>query len=209
MKKIAIVITLILGFGHIAFAQYDPAAKEILDRVSNKYSKMNAFRADFINKLENKEAGVDEEYGGIIYIKDDLFKVELGSEIIFFDGAIIRQYDSDLQEYSIRLPETDMESFKLSSVLNLYKDGYKYRIREQSADGYVIELVPEDKNKSFFKIVMDFSKNYDIKSFTYFEKSGNLVSTIVQDLEEKPDLTRGYFDFFKANLEVIDSVDMR
>ncbi|MGB3467853.1 MAG: outer membrane lipoprotein carrier protein LolA [Cyclobacteriaceae bacterium] len=209
MRKIAIVITLILGFGHFASAQYDPAAKEILDRVSNKYSNMNAFKADFVNKMENKEAGVDEEYGGIIYIKDDLFKVEMGSEIIYFDGAIIRQYDSDLQEYSIRIPEADMDSYKLSSVLELYKDGYKYRIREQNADGYIIELVPEDTNKSFHKLVMDFSKDYYIKSITYFEKNGNLISTIVKKTEEKPELTRSYFDFFKANLEVIDSVDMR
>lgn len=209
MRKIAIVFTLIIGCCQFAMAQYDPQAKEILDQVSNKYSKMNAFTANFVNTLENKEAGVDEEYTGVIHIKDDLFKLEMGSDIIFFDGKLIRQYDSDLQEYSIRIPDAEIESLNLSSVLNLYKDGYKYRIREQNAAGYLIELVPEDKTKSFFKILMDFTTNFDVKSFTYFEKNGNLVSTKVEKFEERPNLTKNFFNFFKANLEVIDSVDLR
>ncbi len=209
MRKFAIVFTLIIGCCQLAMAQYDPAAKDILDRVSNKYSKMNAFTANFINTLENEEAGVDEEYNGTIHIKDDLFKLEMGSNIIFFDGKLMRQYDADLQEYTIRIPDAEITSLNLSTVLNLYKDGYKYRIREQNADGYLIELVPEDKTKSFFKILMDFSTDFDVKSFTYFEKNGNLVATKVQKFEEKPNLQKGFFNFFKANLEVIDSVDLR
>ncbi len=209
MRKIAIVFTLIIGCCQLAIAQYDPQAKEILDRVSNKYSKMNAFKANFVNTLENKEAGVDEEYTGTIHIKDDLFKLEMGSNIIYFDGKLMRQYDSDLLEYQIRVPDAEIESLNLSSVLNLYKDGYKYRIREQNADGYLIELVPEDKTKSFFKILMDFSTKFDVKSFTYFEKNGNLVATKVQEFQEKPNLTKDFFNFFKANLEVVDSVDLR
>lgn len=209
MKKIAIVFTLIICCCQVAMAQYDPQAKEILDRVSNKYSKMNGFKADFVNTLENKEAGVDEEYLGTIHVKNDLFKLEMGANIIFFDGKLIRQYDSDLQEYTIRIPDAEIESLNLSTVLNLYKDGYKYRIREQNADGYLIELVPEDRTKSFHKILMDFTTNFDVRSFTYFEKNGNLVSTSVKEFQEKPDLQKSFFDFFKANLEVIDSVDLR
>jgi len=55
MKKTVILLSLILILGCItvpASAQYDPQAKEILDRVNNKYSKMNAIKADFIYKLE-------------------------------------------------------------------------------------------------------------------------------------------------------------
>lgn len=209
MKNIAIVFTLIMCCCQVVMAQYDPQAKEILDQVSNKYSKMNGFTANFVNTLENKEAGVDEEYTGTIHIKDDLFKLEMGANIIYFDGKLIRQYDSDLQEYTIRIPDAEVESLNLATVLNLYKDGYKYRMREQNADGYLIELVPEDRTKSFHKIVMDFNAKFDVKSFTYFEKNGNLVSTIVKEFQEKPNLQNSFFDFFKANLEVQDSVDLR
>jgi len=209
MKKIATLFTLFICCCQVATAQFDPQAKEILDRVSTKYGKMNAFKANFINKIENKEAAVDEEYSGIVHIKDDLFRLESDTKIIYYDGSLIREYDSDLQEYSIRVPDADIESLNLTSILNLYKDGYKYRVREQNATGYVIELVPQDQTKSFHKILMKFSNNFDVKSFTYFEKNGNLVSTIVETFEEKPNLTKGFFNFFKANLEVIDSVDLR
>ncbi len=212
MKKILFVVSLAMILGLISqssFAQKDPQAKEILDRVSNKYSKMNAFKADFVYKLENSEAGIDEEMQGLIHIKDDQFKLELLNKIIFFDGDLIREYDNDFQEYTIKEYDSETEEVNLSSVLNLYKEGFKYRIREQTAEGYFIELVPEDGDKSFFKIIMEVNNKFEVNSFTYFEKNGNLVSTLVKNFEEQPNLQLSFFDFFQANLEVIDSVDMR
>ena len=210
MKKIAIVLTLLLVCGQFAMAQYDPQAKDILDRVSSKYSKIKAFKATFVNKLENEAAGVDEEYEGIVYIKDDLFKLEIDTRAIFFDGKLIRDYDGDTQEYSIRDPDPEVESLNLTTVLNLYKEGYKYRVREQNANGYVIELIPVDvESKSFNKILMNFSTTYDVKSFTYFEKKGNLVTTLVKEFEVMPELSRSFFNLYQAKLEVLDSIDLR
>jgi len=212
MKRKIAFYSLIIALGCTSFplmAQYDPQAKEILDRVNDKYNKMNAIKADFIYKLENKEAGIEEEMEGLIHIKEDRFKLELLNKIIFFDGELIREYDNDFQEYTIREYESSAEEINLSSVLGLYKNGFKYRIKEQNATGYQIELVPEDQSKSYHKIVMDINNQFDFNSFTYYEKNGNLVSTIVKSLEERPDLRLKFFNFFQANLEVIDSVDMR
>jgi len=122
---------------------------------------------------------------------------------------LIRDYDNDFQEYTIREYDSSTEDINLSSVLSLYKDGFKYRVREQNTNGYQIELVPEDNSKSYNKIVMNINNNFEFNSFTYFEKNGNLVSTIVKTFEERPNLELSFFDFFKANLDVIDSVDLR
>lgn len=216
MKKVVFVLTFFLACGQIAMAQYDPEAKEILDRVNQKYSSMKAFKAEFVNKLqfefeENQgQEGIDEEFTGTVYIKDDLFKLEVGTRVIFFDGKLIREYDGDTQEYTIREPEaSDLEEFNISSVLNLYKEGFKYRIREQDKDSYSIELVPVKNDKSYNKIVMKVSRGYDIQSFTYFEKDGNLVTIIVKELEEKPNLANNFFNLYQAKLEVVDSIDLR
>lgn len=207
MKKLqAILVLMFLGFG--AFAQYEPEAKAVLDAVSQKYKNISAFKADFQYRLENEEAGVNEEMDGSIHIMDDKFKLEMLSRIIFFDGSYIREYDVDFQEYTVREYESEDEELNLSSLLDLYKDGFKYGIRSQSSSGYEIELQPEDLNKSFFKIVMKIDSKNNIKSFTYYEKNGNLVTTEIKSLEEKPGLKGSFFNFFKANLEVVDSVDM-
>ncbi len=207
MKKLqAILVLMFLGFG--AFAQYEPEAKAVLDAVSQKYKNISAFKADFQYRLENEEAGVNEEMDGSIHIMDDKFKLEMLSRIIFFDGSYIREYDADFQEYTVREYESEDEELNLSSLLDLYKDGFKYGIRSQSSSGYEIELQPEDLNKSFFKIVMKIDSKNNIKSFTYYEKNGNLVTTEIKSLEEKPGLKGSFFNFFKANLEVVDSVDM-
>ncbi len=208
MRRFYILGLILMSFCFDGVAQYDPQAKEILDRVSNKYSKMNAFKADFNYKLENKEADINEKMKGTIYIKDDQFKLELLSKIIFFDGDLIREYDSDFEEYTIREYDSEEEEINLSSVMDLYKDGFKYYVREQNADGYVIELQPEDRTKSFFKILMNVDTNSNIKSFTYFEKNGNLVTTEITGFKELPSLSNSFFDFFKAGLNVVDSVDM-
>lgn len=216
MKKVAFALTFFLALGQFAMAQYDPQAKEILDRVNQKYSSMKAFKADFINKLqfefgeEQSQEGIDEEFTGTVYIKDDLFKLEVGSRAIFFDGKLIREYDGDTQEYTIREPEaSDLEEFNISSVLNLYKEGFKYRIREQDQKSYSIELVPVKNDKSYNKIVMKVSTGYDIQSFTYFEKDGNLVTILVESLEEMPNLANSFFNLYNAKLEVLDSIDLR
>ncbi len=191
-----------------AMAQYEPEAKTVLDAVSSKYKKMDAFKANFKYKLVNKEADINEEMDGVIYIMDDKFKLEMLSKIIFFDGTYIREYDEDFQEYTIRDYESEEEELNLSSILDLYKDGFKYGVRSKSANGYEIELQPENNDKSFFKIVMDIDPKNNIRSFTYYEKNGNLVTTEIKSLEEKPNLNKSFFDFFQAKLEVVDSVDM-
>ncbi|MEL7145500.1 MAG: outer membrane lipoprotein carrier protein LolA [Bacteroidota bacterium] len=216
MKKVAFVLTLFLTFGQLAMAQYDPQAKDILDRVNQKYSSMKAFKADFVNKLqfdfgeEQGQEGIDEEFTGTVYIKDDLFKLEVGTRTIFFDGKLIREYDGDTQEYTIREPEaSDLEEFNISSVLNLYKEGFKYRVREQDKSSYSIELVPVKNDKSYNKLVMKISTGFDIQSITYFEKDGNLVTILVEELQEQPNLSNSFFSLYQAKLEVIDSIDLR
>ena len=218
MKKVAFALTFFLALGQLAMAQYDPRAKEVLDRVNQKYSSMKAFKAEFVNKLqfefgeEQSQEGIDEEFTGTVYIKDDLFKLEVGTRAIFFDGKLLREYDSDTQEYTIREPEaSDLEEFNISSVLNLYKEGFKYRIRDEDQDNseHSIELVPIKNDKSYNKIVMKATKGYDIKSFTYFEKDGNLVTILIEKLDEMPNLANSFFNLYNAQLEVLDSIDLR
>lgn len=196
-----------VGFG--AFAQYEPEAKAVLDAVSSKYKNMTAFKADFQYRLVNEEADINEEMDGSIHIMDDKFKLEMLNRIIFFDGNFIREYDVDFQEYTVRDYESEHEELNLSSMLDLYKDGFKYMVRSQSSNGYEIELQPEANDKSFFKILMKVDAKNNVKSFTYYEKNGNLVTTEITNQEEKPGLKASFFDFFKANLEVVDSVDVR
>ncbi|MCR9253789.1 MAG: outer membrane lipoprotein carrier protein LolA [bacterium] len=208
MKKLqAILVLMFVGFG--AFAQYEPEAKAVLDAVSSKYKNMTAFKADFQYRLVNEEADINEEMDGSIHIMDDKFKLEMLNRIIFFDGNFIREYDVDFQEYTVRDYESEHEELNLSSMLDLYKDGFKYMVRSQSSNGYEIELQPEANDKSFFKILMKVDAKNNVKSFTYYEKNGNLVTTEITNQEEKPGLKASFFDFFKANLEVVDSVDVR
>ncbi len=209
LLSICFIAILTCSVSFKGYAQKDPKAKEILEKVSDKYNKMVSFKIEFTRNLTNNEAGVSDDISGTIYLMDNLFKLEFLSRIVYFDGKYMRNYDPDLQEYTINVPEGEEQELNLSSVLGLYKKGYNYQLSEQDSKGFIIELVPENKDQSFTKISMDISKKYEIRSFTYHEDNGNLVSTIVDKLKELPNAKPSFFDFFQANLTVIDSVDLR
>ncbi|MEP0987633.1 outer membrane lipoprotein carrier protein LolA [Ekhidna sp.] len=206
MKKIFIAsLTLLVLFQ--AQSQYDPEALAVLDAMSNKYKGIDAFKASFSQKLTNESAGLDETISGDISVKGDMYVLEVAGQKIFNDGTDIYTFNEEINEVTISSYDPEESEITLSNVYDLYKDGFKYVLAETKPDGdRLIELDPESREKSYFKIRMTINAKDELKSFTVFERTGNKYVYSINSFKAA-DLKDNFFKFDTSkypNVEVID-----
>lgn len=206
MKKL-IIASLSLAILFQVHAQYDPEALAVLDAMSNKYKQIDAFKASFSQKLTNESAGLDETISGDIAVKGDMYVLEVAGQKIFNDGTDIYTYNKEINEVTISPYEPEDSEITLSNIYDIYKSGFKYVLVEKQANGdRVVELDPESRDKSYFKIKMTINSKDELKSFTVFERTGNKYLYSINSFTPTS-LNDSYFNFDVSkypNVEVID-----
>lgn len=210
MKSLQSLIILSIALLTQAIAQKDPAAKEVLDAMSNKYKKIPAFQAEFSYTMEDDGDEIDEGFRGTILVKGEKYKLIMDEQEITFDGSDIYTYLKEENEVTISEYDPEEEEISLSTIFNIYQSGYKYVYTESKNNGAidVVDLVPEDRDKDYFKIRMEISSaGKELKNFKVFDKSGSRYVYKVLKFKEDPSITDKAFAFEQSkypNAEVID-----
>ncbi len=188
-------------------AQYDPEALAVLDAMSAKYKKIEAFTAEFSQKLTNESAQLDETISGKILVKGEKFVLEVAGQKIYNNGTDVFTYNEELREVTISTNEPDEAEISINNVYDLYKKGFKYGLMSTMANGdRIIELDPESRDKSYFKIRMVINAKDELKAFTVFERTGNKYLYSINSFQPTS-LTDSFFTFDPSkypNVEVID-----
>lgn len=188
-------------------AQYDPEALTVLDAMSANYKKIEAFTAEFSQKLTNESAQLDETISGKISVKGEKFVLNVAGQKIFNNGTDVYSFSEELSEVTISTNEPDDAEISINNVYDLYKKGFKYGLMATLANGdRVIELDPESRDKSYFKIRMVINAKDELKAFTVFERTGNKYLYSINSFKEAT-LSDSYFTFDTSkypNVEVID-----
>lgn len=193
-----------------AIAQKDPAAKTVLDAMSDKYQKIPAFRAEFSYTMEDDGDDIDEGFKGTILVRGEKYKLIMDEQEITFDGTDVYTYLKEENEMTISSYDPEEEEISLSNVFDIYKTGFKYVYTESKANGTidVVDLVPEDREKDYFKIRMEIKAgSSELKSFKVFDKSGSRYLYKVLTFSEDSSITEQQFVFDKSkypNAEIID-----
>ncbi len=214
MIKKVFILALILGFITPVMGQYEEEALKILNQMSEKYKNLTSFKADFTYTLENKMEDIQEEFSGNIIVKGDKFKLDLGEQVIFNDGEIMWTFLKDVNEVNIDyyLPEDgDMTP---SNIFTAYKDGYKYMVagkeRMGNQDYDIIDLVPDDPNKPFYKVKLWINENdHNLKKWTLFDKSGNTYVYNIVNFNSSYSAQDGEFQFDKDKYPGVEVIDLR
>lgn len=216
MKKIFLTVFLLAGFAGSLFAQYDPKALEILDKVSGKYEKLNGFKADFVYTLNNEAIGTNAETKGEITAKGKMFKLNMNGQEIVSDGKTVWTFQPETNEVYIDHFENVVgENVNPSNIHNLYRKGYKYMYREEKVVNgkphHVIDLVPEKaSDNNYFKIQLVINKqSLTFDSFTIFEKSGNRYEFDIRNFNPEISVEDKSFVFSKNSHPNVVEVDMR
>lgn len=196
----------------MSIAQKDEAALVILNAMSEKYQKLPAFEANFTYNIENPEEGIDEGFEGIIAVKGDKYKLNMGGQEIINDGTTVWTYLEDDNEVTISDYDDSEAEITLSNIFTIYKSGYKYLFLEERNNGTVdvVDLVPEDLEKSFFKIRMEIAKaNKELLSFKVFDKSGNRYFYKINKFKSDNSITDKNFIFDINAHEGVEVIDFR
>jgi len=214
-KKIILLAFLISFVGYVnGQGQYDPQALEILNQMSSNYNDLNSFKAEFTYVLENKMENIQEKFAGDIIIKGDKFKLDLGDQLIFNDGETLWTYLKDVNEVNIDyyLPEDgDMTP---SNIFTAYREGYKYMLLEEEKIGnhiyQIIDLVPDDVNKPFYKVKLWINKNdHTLKQWELFDKSGNTYLYDIVKFDSSYNAEDNEFLFDSNRFPGVEEIDLR
>lgn len=213
MKKI--VLAIVFGiYATAAWSQYDENARKVLDAMSAKYKAIPAYSADVTSSLINETEGLNEEFGGKISIKGEMYKLELDEQLVINNGTTVWTYLPDVNEVNIDNYNPDDDEMSPSKIYDAYKKGYKYiLIGEQTINGALcseIDLIPNNKDAQFFKIKLFISKaDNSLKSWTMFDKSGNKYKYTIKNFKQQAGLKDTDFVFDASKYPGVEIIDLR
>ncbi len=211
MKLIKSICLLVLSVS-VAVAQNDPKAKTILDQMSAKYRDIPAFSATFTQTLENKNENINDSFTGAITVMGDKFKADVAGQLIVNNSQTVWTYLKDVNEVTISNYDPEAGEMNPSKIYDAYKSGYKYLYMagEGAAKFHVIDLVPTNKDENFYKIRLQIDKQDKLlKSWSVFDRAGNIFNYAVTDFKVKKNLTAADFNFDPAKYPNIEILDFR
>jgi outer membrane lipoprotein-sorting protein len=205
--KIALLFFLLV-VATSAKGQNDPQALKILDNFSSNASKAPSvsmkFRMVNVDREENKTDSVN----GSIILCSNKYHLNLGDNIVWFNGETTWNYLSAEKEVTITRPDKKDHSFQNhpSEIYTMYKSGYKCRLIEDKSDAYTIDLYPDDIKSDMVRVRLAIQKpELSLRSLEYKRKDGIVVTLYISDysLKEKPDQ-----DTFVFNIEKYKDVEV-
>lgn len=190
------------------FAQYDPEALDILNSMSSKYKSMEAFSADFTQEMINESVDLSEKLKGEIIVKNNMYYLKVADQEVFNDGEDMWNYSKDIREVTVAPYDPDEQEISLNNIFDIYQEGFKYVLMGYTEDGArIIDLDPESRDKTYYKIRMIITSQDDLQKFTVFERKGNKYVYTIEKFEQLRNVPNSKFTFNTSknpNVEVID-----
>lgn len=209
MKKLIYLLP-VLFLSLSAEAQYDPDALKVLNAMSSKYKNINAFTANFTQELSNQSAGINEEIGGEITVKGDMYVLKISGQEIYNNGVDVYSFNPEIDEVTVDTYFPEDQEISLGNIWDLYQEGFKYSLMSVNRNGdRLIELDPESKDKSYYKIRMVIDKEDNLQKFTVFERSGNQYVYTIENFQSKPGIKDEYFTFDPSKYPDVEVIDFR
>lgn len=203
----------------LTHAQQDPAARKILDELSNQAQADYPISLNFDYIYESLQDNQASTESGTLILQHEKFRLSLGESEVFCDGHTMWHHIESANEVYISDPQDsqDDEEFFLSNPADLftfYRKDYKYRLtRELSLEGKQydeIDLFPNDLRKSYHTIKLLISKeSHKLYSAQVLGKQGDNHTVIVKDYRRKVPVTDETFVFDPSSYPGIEVVDTR
>lgn len=216
MKFYSFIVLFFFTFSSFnSHAQRDPKADEILNGVSDKFKSLKALKANFKIIIENSKDKSTDSQSGTIVIKGNKYKLTMSDQEIICDGKNVWTYLKDANEVQVN-ENTDNQDNTLSptNIFTIYEKGYKSKyMGEKNLNGkfiQIIELVPVNTKKSFFKIQLQINKSEKMLVYAkIFDRSGRNIIYNVDKLLQNPETSDQLFTFNKNVYPGVEVIDLR
>lgn len=190
-------------------------AEVLLDRVKSKYNGAESIRVDFTFMLENKKQdNFKEVREGTAFLKNEKFRLNLGNNLIICNNNTVWTYLKEAGEVQVNPYKPDQMKINPSKMFTLYEEGFLYAYKgDKEVDGtpyYQVELTPENKEKSYYKIRLLLNKDtYQIRRTKVFEKDGSIYTFKFSNYTLNKELSPKKFTFDKKAHPDVTVIDLR
>jgi outer membrane lipoprotein-sorting protein len=214
MKQLLSWLTLVMISSGSLFAQSDAQSQKILKGVSARYKSYSSLSASFTLNILDQKSQKQEKQSGSILLKGDQFRLSMNDQTIISDGKTTWTYLKESNEVQISENVTDENAITPANIFTMYEKGFKSKFNgEKSVNGktqQIIELVPEDTKKSFFKVQLQIDKaGQYVSEAKVFDKSGNIYTYSIQKFTPNATVTNDQFTFNAATYPGVEIVDLR
>jgi outer membrane lipoprotein carrier protein len=191
-------------------------AQKILNQVSKSYKGLKSLKASFDITITEPGSKKPTQEKGILYLKNESFKVELPAVEIICNGTTQWYYMKDVNEVQVTDFVPDENEVSPSNIFTMYDKGFRYQWIEQKNEGGrvvdVIELIPKEKQetKEYTKIKLTVDKiAKEILSSEILFRSGRKMKYSISQQIKNINLATGFFEFDPAKHKGITVTDLR
>jgi outer membrane lipoprotein carrier protein len=215
MKKISLLFGLVFMMLTTFGQSNDPAAKKVLDAVSNKFKSYKAVQSNFTLQVEDAHGKVQGTKKGTVFMKGQKYRVNITGQEIYSDGKSVWTYDKAANEVTITQLDVSGSGITPQKLFtSFYDKDFLYKLNgEKKVAGKVvqeIELTPVDKTKAFHKVyLLVDKKTQNVYSTKVLEKNGNKYSYTVNTMNGKAAVPDDTFVFNAGAHPGVEEVDLR
>ncbi|MBW7847658.1 MAG: outer membrane lipoprotein carrier protein LolA [Bacteroidales bacterium] len=211
MKKfsLSLLITLV-SVGNL-FAQ--KTADDLLKQLIDKTRAMKNTKIEFVYRMINTKAGINESKPGILYVNGDAYRINLDGQLVISDGKTVWTYLEDSNEVMVSNAGADDEAITPNKLLNNYSKEYKASFvnhAQNTAKGIkTIELKPHS-GKKFQKMQLGVNEDrLQLSSITLFDNGGNVFVYELNKMTTDNQIAADFFKFNPKQYPGVEEIDMR
>ncbi len=195
-------------------AQKEAEAKAVLEKTTQAFKKAGGIEADFT--LTPYQRGVAQgEVKGSIQLMDANFRLTTPQMVTWFNGKTQWTYLPANEEVNVSTPtREELESINPMAFLTLYKEGYNYRMGEQSTykgkSVYEVTLTAEDFNRQWANLTLYIDRTSLLPLYIKLKEAGKDYNLITIDhYKQGMKWGKGYFTFDPKQYPDAEVIDLR
>jgi len=164
--------------------------------------------------IENLESKSKETKSGKVSGKGNMFKAEMGNQLIMSDGKTLWTYLKDVNEVQISDFEQGQGIMSPNDIFKIAEKDYLVymgeKVTESGKSLQIIELTPKNKSLSFSKIKMyiDTSDN-TVKKGVVYDKNAIHYTYTISNFKSNVDMPDSNFKFDKSKYPGVEVIDLR
>ena len=192
----------------------DNKSNEILNKLSKTYKTYKSVKASFTVTIYNKKSNTKVRQTGQLYQKGKKFRVNMSGQEIYCDGKTIWTYIDGANEVQVSKFDAKSMDINPSEIFTIYEKGFVHKYGGQKVVGTktldIIELIPTDKSKGYFKVKLGIDKLANkVKEMVVYSKNGLETTYDINKLDANVPINDSYFKFNTKDKPGVIVIDLR
>jgi outer membrane lipoprotein carrier protein len=210
LRRLLVLIVLLLASTLLLFAAI--TAKEIIEKVQERYDDMSDAVVTFTQKVRFKVSRMEQQTTGTLYFKKkNKYRIETEQRTVVTDGKSSWSYNAQNKQLVISAYKEDARSMSPEKLLTQYpKDYYSALTGEEKVGSeacYALKLTPREESGAAKTMKIWVSKAWLIRKLEITDLNGTVTTYQIKDVLVDKGIPDTRFDF-KAP-QGADVIDLR